>query len=199
MLDVINLGFDYQDIPLLSRISLHLPAGGLLHLRGANGAGKSTLLKLVAGLYQPSQGEIQFMGNNIQVNQAAYQQQLCFVGHKAGINPYLTLREYCFYDLNSPLEDTLLDLLTRFNLVNHCDLPCGLLSAGQKRQAGLLRLWTSLARLWLLDEPLVALDENSLALIMEKIALHRAQGGAVLLTSHQNLPCMALDFQEFFL
>lgn len=63
MLDVINLDFDYQDQPLLDKVSFHLPAGGLLHLRGRNGAGKTTLLKLIAGLYHPLQGEIQFFGS----------------------------------------------------------------------------------------------------------------------------------------
>jgi len=52
MLDVIGISFDYQDEPILNEITFHVPAGGLLHLKGANGAGKTTLLKLVSGLYQ---------------------------------------------------------------------------------------------------------------------------------------------------
>jgi heme exporter protein A len=53
--------------------------------------------------------------------------------------------------------------------------------------------------LWLLDEPLVALDDSALELIMAKIALHREQGGAVLLTSHQKLPLDPSDYQEYCL
>jgi heme exporter protein A len=198
MLDVIDLNFDYQEQPLLNEVSFHLPAGGVLHLRGANGAGKTTLLKLLAGLYRPVHGEIRFLRQEIHRNLREYQQQLCFVGHKTGINLSLTLRENCFFDLQ--YHDYSLDeLAIVFKLERYLDSPCGLLSAGQKRQAGLLRLWMSHAKLWLLDEPLVALDDKALELIISKIASHRAQGGAVLLTSHQTLPLPASEYQEYCL
>lgn len=198
MLDVLNLNFDYQEQPLLNKVTFHLPAGGLLHLRGANGAGKTTLLKLIAGLYRPAEGQIHFFSQNIEQDLAAYQRQLCFVGHKTGINPSLTLRENCFFDLKyngMPIEE----LIAIFKLERHLDLPSGLLSAGQRRQVGLLRLWMSDAQLWLLDEPLVALDDKALELIMNKINTHRAQGGAILLTSHQKLPLNPADYQEYCL
>lgn len=198
MLDVINLSFDYQEQPLLNKVTFHLPEGGLLHLRGANGTGKTTLIKLIAGLYHPMEGKIQFAQQNIHQNLAEYQRQLCFVGHKAGINPSLTLRENCLFDLqyrNNPLHE----LVSIFKLQHHLDSPCGLLSAGQRRQVGLLRLWMSAAKLWLLDEPLVALDDIALEIIMEKIKVHRKEGGAVLLTSHQTLPLNESDYQEYCL
>ena len=161
MLDVIDLDFDYQEQPLLKKVSFHLPQGGLMHLRGANGAGKTTLLKLIAGLYHPSQGQIQFVGQPIAENLEAYHRQLCFVGHKTGVNPYLSIRENCFFDTHyGSYNKDVSDLAELFKLEHHLDTPCGLLSAGQRRQVGLLRLWMSDARLWLLDEPLVALDDS---------------------------------------
>ena len=200
MLDVIELDFDYQDQPLLEKVSFYLPAGGLLHVRGSNGVGKTSLLKLIAGLYSPSQGNIQFDGQRIENNLAAYQGKLCFLGHKTGIHPYLTLRENCFFDLHyRGFEKNLAELAAIFQLESYLDIPCGLLSAGQKRQVGLLRLWMSDAILWVLDEPLVALDEISLALVMDKIDSHRRLGGAVLLSSHQCLPLNKDDYQELFL
>lgn len=201
MLDVIDLDFDYQDQPLLNKVAFHLPAGGLLHLRGVNGAGKTTLLKLIAGLYHPVQGEVQFWGRNIADDRAAYQRQLCFVGHKSGINPNLSLKENCLFDLHSKdtVHDKIRELATLFKLEHHLDSPCALLSAGQRRQVGLLRLWMSTAELWLLDEPLVALDDRTIELIIAKIAIHRSQGGAILLTSHQQLPLNPYDYQEYCL
>ncbi|MGL5743214.1 MAG: heme ABC exporter ATP-binding protein CcmA [Legionella sp.] len=199
MLDVINLSFDYHDQPLLSHVAFHLPASGILHLKGANGAGKTTLMKLIAGLYQPLQGEIQFNGQNIDSDRAAYLRQLCFVGHKAGINPSLTLRENCLFDLSAPAQHRLAELAAIFKLESHLDLPCGLLSAGQRRQVGLLRLWMTQAKLWLLDEPLVALDDRAINIIMSKIEVHRGHGGAVLFTSHQQLPFNRSDYEEYCL
>lgn len=199
MLEVTNLDFDYQDQPLLKNVSFQVPAGGLLHLKGANGAGKTTLIKLIAGLYQPSRGQIHYQGQDINHNLPAYQRQLCFVGHKTGINPYLTVKENCLFDLHYKSEDKIEALASVFKLQHHLDQSCGLLSAGQRRQAGLLRLWMSTARLWLLDEPLVALDDEALSIIMSKIEDHRSNGGAVLLTSHQSLPLNASAYQEYHL
>ncbi|KTD30833.1 cytochrome c biogenesis protein CcmA [Legionella moravica] len=200
MLEVIDLDFDYQEQPLLHHISFRVPQGGLLHLKGGNGAGKTTLLKLIAGLHQPMHGQICFSGLPISDQLAAYQQQLCFVGHKTGINPYLTVKENCLFDLNYGGNTAdITELAAQFHLERFLDQPCGLLSAGQRRQVGLLRLWMSDKPLWLLDEPLVALDQTALMTLMDKIEHHRLQGGAVLLTSHQNLPLSDSDYQEYHL
>ncbi|KGP63195.1 cytochrome C biogenesis protein CcmA [Legionella norrlandica] len=200
MLDVIELDFDYYDQPLLRKISLHLLAGDLLHLKGANGAGKTTLLKLISGLLKPEKGEIHFEGESIHKDLASYQKKICFVGHKSGINPFLTLKENCFFDVHFPADGlSIVSLCSLFHLEHHLDYPCGLLSSGQKRQVALLRLWMTQAKLWLLDEPLVALDAFALATLMSKIKEHRARGGAVLLTSHQDLPLSKADYGEYYL
>lgn len=200
MLDIINLDFDYQEQSLLKNISFHLPAAGLLHLRGANGTGKTTLLKLIADLYQPAQGQINFLGKNTQTHRDWYHQQICYVGHKIGINPYLTIQENIFFDVHCALTlEKIQQLAKIFNLQDHLHIPSGLLSAGQRRQVSLLRLWLTKAKLWLLDEPLVALDQSALATIMAKIEDHRKTGGAVLLTSHQNLPLIAGSYEEYCL
>jgi heme exporter protein A len=86
-----------------------------------------------------------------------------------------------------------------FNLNAHLDSLCGILSSGQKRQVGLLRLWLSNAPIWLLDEPFVALDEKALTVIMNKIQAHREKGGMVLLTSHQSIPLERSAYKDYFL
>ncbi|MFI4919207.1 MAG: heme ABC exporter ATP-binding protein CcmA [Legionellales bacterium] len=200
MLNVIKLEFDHQDQSLLRKINFHVPVGGLLHLRGANGTGKTTLLKLIAGLYAPSSGEIQFLGQSIIQNTVEYQKKICFVGHKSGVNLHLTVRENCLFDLNySAKHQDLLELAAVFKLEAHLDKLCGLLSAGQRKQVGLLRLWMSQSPLWLLDEPLVALDDSAILTLMAQLDRHRKRGGAIILTSHQDLPLNALDYQEYLL
>ena len=63
-----------------------------------------------------------------------------------------------------------------------------LLSAGQKRRVALLRLLVLEAKLWLLDEPLVGLDDASMQVLGEVMHAHVADGGMIVLTSHQTLP-----------
>ena len=55
-----NVSFAYpdRDTPVLSDVSLELPAGKVVALVGENGSGKSTLVKLLCGFYRPSSGRI---------------------------------------------------------------------------------------------------------------------------------------------
>jgi len=60
MLQLINLSKDFAGTPLFNNISWHLKKGERVALVGENGAGKSTLMKIIAGLNEPTSGEIQF-------------------------------------------------------------------------------------------------------------------------------------------
>ncbi len=200
MLNVFELDFDYQENPVLNQISFHLPKGGLLHLKGVNGAGKTTLLKLIAGLYSPTSGHIQFFEKSIHDDLAQYQRQLCFIGHQSALSPLLSIRENCHFDLQNHNKTKELNTIAPiFKLDTHFDKLCSSLSAGQRRQVALLRLWMTDAILWLLDEPFVALDDFASAVLMEKIQHHRSQGGSVILTSHQSLFLDVVEYQEFVL
>lgn len=199
ILQLVQLTFDYQEAPLLKDVSFELGGGDLLHLQGANGAGKTTLLKVLAGLYEPSSGEINYQGVPITEQLTTYQQDLCFVGHKIGISPYLTLEENCKFDIHYSQQKDLRELAALFHLQRYLTTPCGLLSAGQRRQVGLLRLWLTKAKIWLLDEPFVALDRAALIILMDKIQQHRETGGLVLLTSHQEIPLEVSSYKEYCL
>ena len=67
------------------------------------------------------------------------------------------------------------------------------LSAGQQRRVNLARLYLSFATrsegvLWLLDEPFTAIDRAGVKSLAETLAAQVRRGGAVVLTSHQDLP-----------
>ena len=64
-------------------------------------------------------------------------------------------------------------------------VPVRILSTGQRKRAVLARAMASGAKLWLLDEPLNGLDAEGADRLAAAIAVHRADGGAVLAASHQ--------------
>lgn len=190
MLDVCGVQFDYGDEPLLQDVSFMLESGTALHIKGVNGAGKTTLLKLLAGLLHPTEGKIKVKNKK----------QICYVGHKTGVNTRLTPREHARFDLSFRLSDVLIDeALRRLMLVDVQDTPCGLLSAGQRRRVGLLQLLNADAALWLLDEPLVALDQESIKVVGDMLLAHLKAGGGVVFTSHQALPFELPSLQELVL
>ena len=197
MLDVTNLDFDYSDQSVLKGVKFQLNSGSLLHLRGVNGAGKTTLLKLLAGLLRPTQGQISYHGQSIWDNLPAFQQSICYVGHKNGMSQLLTVREYCQYEFSK--MDKFDEVIKRFNLQGLEDVVCALLSVGQRRRVGLLRIMMSNAPLWLLDEPLVGLDQQSITTLVSCFAEHLDAGGQIILTSHQEIPLNGRLHQEYVL
>lgn len=64
VLDRVQFGYR-SGRPILSNVSLTVPAGSSIAIVGESGAGKSTLLSLLAGLYAPDSGRVMIDGNNI--------------------------------------------------------------------------------------------------------------------------------------
>lgn len=154
MLEIHGLGFDYPDKQVLNNIEFTLDSGCILHLRGGNGAGKTTLLKLLAGILHPDQGDIRYNGQSITTDIATYQQHICYVGHKNGISQLLTVRENCQFELQRDINSlSFEEMITLFSLQGLEDVTCNLLSVGQRRRVGMLRLLMSNAPLWLLTNP----------------------------------------------
>ena len=61
------------------------------------------------------------------------------------------------------------------------------MSAGQQRRVSLARMLLSQTKLWVLDEPFTALDKNGVAFLQQRFSEHLKSGGAILLTTHQDL------------
>ena len=74
-----NLSFSYREgIPVLNNISFQIKKGETVALVGANGGGKTTLIKILLGLFQPTSGQVRFLGRPHQ----AYKQN--FLSEKIG-------------------------------------------------------------------------------------------------------------------
>lgn len=64
MLKIRNLDSGYGKLRVLKNISLHVDGGEIVSMIGANGAGKTTLLYTITGLVKPSDGQIEFQGQD---------------------------------------------------------------------------------------------------------------------------------------
>lgn len=155
---------------LFDGLDLELGPGEALLLTGPNGSGKSSLIRVAAGLLKPQAGRAERASLSLADDSAALDREL-------------------------PLERALQfwsrlgggtggEALAAVGLDPLAGIPVRLLSAGQLKRAALARTIASGARLWLLDEPLNGLDRDSVALLDQAIAAHRAGGGAVLAASH---------------
>lgn len=161
---------------LFDGVSARVSPGGALLLVGPNGAGKSSLLRLLAGLLPAAAGTVAFGGRR------------AFAGHDVALKPRQTLgAELAHW---ARLDGGLARLpaaLAAMNLAPLVDVPCRMLSSGQKRRAAIARVIAAGADLWLLDEPTAGLDVASADLLARAMAAHRAAGGLVVAAVHGDI------------
>jgi heme exporter protein A len=176
-------------VVVLSGLSLVLPAGQALILRGPNGIGKTTLLRTLAGLQPPVAGQI-----------TAPPESLAYAAHADGLKAALTVRENLAFWAAIHGQGGVDAALRALNLTALSDRPARELSAGQKRRLGLARLLVTGRAIWLLDEPTVSLDAASVSLFGDVLRLHLAGGGAALIATHVDLglaEAQVLDLAPF--
>lgn len=185
-----NVSCERDDRILFENLSLSVQKGDLIQLVGPNGAGKTTLLRLMAGLNQDFDGDVQWHGENIQRCYQDYARQRLYIGHLSAIKKVLTPLENLRWFVSSWPEVKEADLwqaLEDVTLAGYEDVPCQQLSAGQQRRVALARLLVTPTPLWILDEPFTALDKEGVAWLEDQLARHVATGGTVLITSHHAL------------
>ncbi len=161
-------------VPVLEGVSLSLPPGRALVLRGPNGIGKTTFLRVVAGLQPPLAGRVE----------AA---EIAYAAHADGVKAVLSVRENLAFWAAAYGTRTADAAMAAMDLSALADRRAAHLSAGQKRRLGLARLLVTGRPLWVLDEPTVSLDAGSVALFAGVVAAHLAEGGAALIATHIDL------------
>ena len=165
---------------LFREVSIHAAAGELILLRGANGSGKTTLLRQLAGVSEPQAGEVERASPHH------------WIGHTNGLKAHETPRAHLQHWARvwgSHAE--IPGILSALSMTRPADVPCRMLSAGQKRRTALSRLKLQDRKLWLLDEPFSALDTDGQALLAQMIDAHQASGGAVIAALHGTAPIEA--------
>jgi len=173
LLKITNLGFSYDEQPIIKNFSKEISAGDVIHLCGDNGRGKSTLLKLVAGILAPDQGSIEGT-----VEKA-------FVGHVLGLHPDLSVLNNIIYGFK-PVSLSLLDnLLKETHLLNKKHQRLRTLSKGQGQKIALIHLLLQQPQLWLLDEPFANLDKASETWLWNKMQAGIEAGVAIVFTAHR--------------
>jgi heme exporter protein A len=191
LLSVQDLACARGDRLLFKQMNFALRAGELLLVQGGNGQGKTSLLRLLTGLARPEAGEVRWRGESIRRVSETYHAEMCYLGHANGIkddlDPVENLRFADGLQGRTFDPSRAVATLERLGLSRCLDLPCRVLSFGQRRRVALAALLLAGATLWILDEPLTGLDVHAVALMEGLIRDHLAGGGMVVATTHQAL------------
>jgi heme ABC exporter ATP-binding subunit CcmA len=169
----------------LRQVTIDFAPGRCYVLLGENGAGKSTLLRILAGLLQPSAGQVSVF--NGQEPHAA-RHRIGYMSHAPMLYDELTGLEnlhyfYSLYQTSNCLSPN--EALKQVGLDPSLSKTVGQYSQGMKQRASLARVLLSQPELLLLDEPFSNMDVESVQQMIRLLARFRTGDRTILLTTHQ--------------
>ena len=180
------LGKPRNLITAVNQVSLAVSEGETLGIVGESGCGKSTLAKMLVGLLQPTDGQIEIYGQplgNLKRSQIGKHIQYVFQDPISSLNPRKTIRQIMHAPLkhlkNLPSEVREEKIREIFEAVNlryeFLDRYPHEFSGGQAQRIGIARALAASAKVIILDEPVSALDVSVQAQILNLLSELRAQ------------------------
>lgn len=158
-----HLSKQFKDITAVNDVSLQITPGvwGLL---GANGAGKTTLMRMIAGIMNPSSGQIRYDGIPIRELDESYRDVFGYLPQEFGFYPEFTVKDYLEYvAVLKGLSDRdskrrIGELLEQMTLSHVKNKKINKLSGGMKRRVGIAQALLNEPEILILDEPTSGLD-----------------------------------------
>jgi spermidine/putrescine transport system ATP-binding protein len=160
-LELVGIRKEFPGFTAIDHLDLHIPAGEFFALLGPSGCGKTTTLRLVAGLEQPTTGQILIGGKDV-TETKPYQRPVNTVFQSYALFPHMSVLENVAFGLRQrKIDDVLVKAQASLDLVELGHLAQrrpAQLSGGQQQRVALARALVNRPSLLLLDEPLGALD-----------------------------------------
>lgn len=164
---------------VFKEVSCEVGAGQIMLVAGPNGAGKSTLMRIMAGLSQPSAGDVEL---HLEPEEVAYLGHATFI--YPGLSALANLKFWATMYGLSPSRDELMELLKRVGLERAAEEKASSFSRGMAQRLNLARIYLVEPKLIFLDEPGTGLDPRSLATLRKEIVAFRDRGTSVVWISH---------------
>jgi ABC-2 type transport system ATP-binding protein len=178
----------YGELVAVDLLDLEVQPGECVALIGHNGSGKTTTLRLVAGLLEPTGGEVMVAGDKLRLDRS--RAALSFVPDSPPLYPDLTVREHLelvglAHGVGDGLDGCVDDLLELLGLTARGDFLPGQLSRGMRQKTQLACALVRPFQVLLLDEPVVGLDPPSQQALHRVLLAAKQDGAAILLSTHQ--------------
>jgi simple sugar transport system ATP-binding protein len=200
MLEIRNMTKTFGSVISLSDISTTVRAGKVTCVLGDNGAGKSTFIKILAGVHQPTKGELFMDGKPVlfheprdalDVGIATVYQDLAMVPLMAiwrnfflGSEPRKGFWPLKRFDKEKAKKITREEMRDMGIDIRDPDQPVGTLSGGERQCVAIARAVHFGARLLILDEPTSALGVKQSGVVLKYILQARDKGLGVIFITH---------------
>jgi simple sugar transport system ATP-binding protein len=202
LLELSNVSKSFGRVHSLRGVNLTVRPGEVLGLLGDNGAGKSTLIKVLAGVHQPTSGDILWDGvkTSLDSPRVAMMQGISVVYQDLGIIPLLSIWRNFFlgredevsrklpfhYQLrNNHMREVARGALQNLGIhIDDVDLTVAKLSGGERQSIAIARAVHFQSKVLILDEPTAALSLKETAKVLAYVREARSKGVAVVLITH---------------
>jgi ABC-2 type transport system ATP-binding protein len=189
MIQLTNVTKRYDNTTVVESLNLQINASEIVGIIGHNGAGKSTTMKMIAGLVEPTEGEVRVMGRDIHRDGVKVKQQIGYLPEESPLYEAMTAQQYLLffselYQMSRPKA------LERINqLLTSLDLPeknklTGEFSKGMKRKTAIARALLHDPSLLILDEPNSGLDPLTSFFIINYLRTLKREGKTIVLSAH---------------
>lgn len=189
-IEIRNLTKHYGARAAVENLSLEIPAGELFGFVGPNGAGKTTTMRVIAGLLQPTAGEVLVGGYSVLHQPRQVRRIIGYMPDFFGVYPDLKVWEYldffgACYEISDNQRLKLVDeLLELVELSHRKDDLVDRLSRGMKQRLSLARALIHDPQVLILDEPASGLDPRARIEIRELLVELARMGKTIFFSTH---------------
>ncbi len=170
-IEIKNIKKNFVSRPALGSVNLTINKGEFICLLGPSGCGKSTLINILAGLLEPSSGEIYF--DNKSSNEIGKERAMVF--QEGALFPWLTVIENVEFGMiikginKKEAREKAMDYLKMVHLKKFANSYIHELSGGMKQRVSIARALTLDSELLLMDEPFSALDSQTKTILQQEV------------------------------
>jgi len=185
-----HLSRQYGKVHALQDLNLNIAKGSLFGLIGPNGAGKTTTLRMLAGLLEPSSGEILIAGEPVRSGGADLRHRIGYMPDFYGVYEDLVVWEYldffarCYGMPEKRRKQVVDELLDLVDLGEKREAYVQTLSLGMRQRLCLAHALVHDPQVLLLDEPASGMDPRARIEMRELLRELGAMGKTIVLSSH---------------
>lgn len=190
MLDLKEITKKFIVIPAVNKVSFTAKPTEILGYLGPNGAGKTTTLNMLAGLLEPTDGEIYFQSKNINDNIYDYKKRIGYVPEQSEIYPHLSAYDYLLmvgrlrHIPEKVLKEKIEQFMKLFNLSVEMHSSIASYSKGMIQKVLISAALLHNPDILLLDEPLSGLDVTTGLIIKDLVQRLAKEGKIIVYSSH---------------
>lgn len=180
----------YGEKKALDNVSLDVYPGQIIGYIGPNGAGKSTTVKILVGIIQDYDGQVNVNGIDLAENVFEVKKKVGYIPELTELYDLLTPREYLMfigklYHLQDDvIESRMMNMLELFGLKDSVDQRMDGFSKGMKQKVLITSGLLHNPQIIILDEPLSGLDANAVIMVKELLQILKSEGKTIFYCSH---------------